>query len=177
LKVAEYLRECNDFRRSAPVEHVTKAKVPKVGSLIYDMKNKPRGKCVIINNFVGGQQRLDLESIKFKSIFEQLFFDVTLLNNKTASQIRDELILTKNAITKESDALVVMIIAHGQDEHILGFGESDSIRISHIVNIFSTQTCENLNRTPTLFIFNCCRISMNLELPMHKKLRTQITPF
>ncbi len=67
----------------------------------------------------------------------------------------------------------MMAISHGEDEKVLGynacreledelFDESDVIKISEVVDIFSDKNCKFLRQTPKLFFFNCCRESISI---------------
>jgi len=155
---AQKLREYNSSPPFMPESYeielkVIPAAVLKGGnSKIFPMVKKPRGKCVIINNVT---EVLSKESLRFKNIFEQLFFDVVLFENLSASQMETEL---KNISNIAKDSLIVMIISHGHDEKVIGFDGNDLL-ICDIVDIFSEKNCLGLKRKPKLFFFNCCRIS------------------
>ncbi len=133
------------------------------GTELYEMNKKVRGKCVIFNNI----RTLFRESYRFESIFKQLNFEVVLHFQLTTGEIEEELQLSAgdNSLSK-SNALVVMVISHGNDERIIGFdihqnndNPKDLKKISDIVNIFSEEKCKNLYGKPKLFFFTCCRIS------------------
>ncbi len=147
------------------------------GTLYYTMSKNPRGKCVIINNFVNylngnllENEGLYKESKRFQSIFAQLYFDVHPIHTTvgmTAKAIEDLLkSISRDKSIGKPDALIVMIISHGRDEKVLGYNacrgldNKDLINISDIVDIFSETNCKALEQTPKLFFFNCCRISM-----------------
>jgi hypothetical protein len=149
---------------------VTQGKAPFIGSNIYSMTKNPRGKCIIINNI----RELFKESQRFEYIFKELYFDVEPIKNTcemTAQQISDKLesVAKDKSLTKH-EALLVIVISHGEDEKVLGynacreledemFDESDVIKISEIVDIFAENKCTALRQTPKMFFFNCCRIS------------------
>jgi hypothetical protein len=141
---------------------VNEAKAEMKGSLIYPMIKNPRGMCYIINN----ELDLFIESKRFEHIFSQLFFEVKLFRDLTAKAIRDKLEkLSQNKALAKHEALIIMIISHGEQEKIYGYNacqeidRNDSIEISEIVNIFSEKNCKHLNQSPKLFFFNCCRES------------------
>ncbi len=146
------------------------------GTLYYEMSRNPRGKCVIINNFVNfsngkilENEGLYKESKRFQSIFSQLYFDVYPIHTTvgmTAKAIENTLkSMSRDKSIEKPDALIVMIISHGRDEKVLGYDacrcldDEDSIKISDIVDIFSETNCKALEQRPKLFFFNCCRIS------------------
>jgi hypothetical protein len=157
---AQILKEYNSSPPFIPFSYeinlkVTPASVLKKGNTkIFSMKERPRGKCVIINNVT---DLLSKESDRFKNIFEQLFFDVLLFENLTADQIETQLKAIRVNL-KGEESLVVMIISHGHDEKVI-CSDGKDLRISDIVDIFSEKNCESLKRKPKLFFFNCCRIS------------------
>jgi hypothetical protein len=149
---------------------VTQVKAEIKGTLFYPMTKNPRGKCIIINN----EPKLLNESKRFEFIFKKLFFDVEPIESTfkmTAQQISDKLkSVAKDKKLAKHEALLVMVISHGEDEKILGynacreledemFDESDVIKISEIVDIFAEKKCMALRQTPKMFFFNCCRLS------------------
>jgi hypothetical protein len=146
---------------------VTEAKIALIGSRYYGMIQKPRGKCIIINNV---NDSVFNESQRFQSIFKQLCFDVEPIDstiNMTSEQIRNKLkslAKDKKSLAK-TEAFVLMIISHGQNEQVIGvdffdkLDENDLISISEIVDIFSEKNCPHLRQSPKLFFFNCCRNS------------------
>jgi hypothetical protein len=157
----EAAEELRDYNSSPPfmaetyeIElKVTPATVLKTGnSKILSLIKNPRGKCVIINNMT---EKLGKESLRFKNIFEQLFFEVIIFENLTADQMKTKLVEIAKVV---KDSLILMIISHGHDEKVIGFDEKD-LRISEIVDIFSEKNCKELSRKPKIFFFNCCRIS------------------
>ncbi len=146
---------------------VNEAKAEMKGSLIYPMTKNPRRMCYIINN----EPDLFIESKRFEHIFTQLFFEVKLFKDLTAKAIRDKLEkLSQNKALIKHEALVVMIISHGEQENIYGYNacqendENDCIGILEIVNIFSEKNCRYLAQSPKLFFFNCCRESTQFNL-------------
>jgi hypothetical protein len=104
---------------------------------------------VIINNMTG---KLNKESLRFKNIFEQLFFEVEIFNNYTASEMKTELVKIAKTV---KDSLIVMIISHGHNENVFGYDKEDL----PIADIFSDTNCSGLKRKPKLFFFNRCRRS------------------
>jgi hypothetical protein len=157
-EAAEKLREYNSSPPFMPDSYETKlevtpATVLKAGnSKILSMTKNPRGKCVIINNMTG---KLNKESLRFEDIFKQLFFEVEIFENLTASEMKTKLVEIAKIV---KDSLIVMIISHGHDEKVIGFDGND-LRITEIVDIFSERNCKELSRKPKIFFFNCCRIS------------------
>jgi hypothetical protein len=145
---------------------VEKSKIPrsKEESLYFKMNRKPRGKCIIINN----EPMVHRESERFKHVFNELYFNVESFSSKNISWIKNYLTNLSNDITIAKDnALVIIIITHGENENILGYDaclemeknkqilENDQMKIADVVKIFS-----KIKRIPIIFIFDCCRISI-----------------
>jgi hypothetical protein len=151
---------------------VEKGKIPRSEeeSLYFKMNRKPRGKCIIINN----EPMIHRESERFEHVFNELYFKVESFSNKNINWIKNRLTnLSKDFTIANDDALVVIIITHGENENILGYDaclemrknepnfetlENDQMKIADIVKIFA-----KINRIPIIFIFDCCRISMLLK--------------
>ncbi|CAG2103091.1 unnamed protein product [Medioppia subpectinata] len=168
--------------RICPEIEVQKARSPMMGSLYYKMDQKPRGKCIILNNV---PKECHMESNRFKYIFEKLHFQVIEGYNWTAKQM---VINLREIIEKEDkscQALVVMIISHGLEEKIMGSDACDAMRvlgdnandtaakrvldtdvvdIRDIVDLCSVQNCPELRNIPKLFFFTCCRNSLKREM-------------
>jgi hypothetical protein len=178
LQAAQFLSECNTSQGVIPFNNVMTTKSPMIGTLFYQMTKKPRGKCLIINNlikFIDGTNIIDetaaenlwRESERFKNVFEQLYFEVELINNINTTDMKNKLINTSQDKTlSENDAFIFIIITHGEKENILGYDAcqglngTDFMRIKDIVDLFSENKCPNLRAKPKLFFFICCRISM-----------------
>jgi hypothetical protein len=87
-------------------------------SKCFEMNKKPRGLFLLINNL---SSIITKESLRFKNIFEQLLFDVELLYDKTANEMKEKFeSLAKDKRLLEDQALVVMIISHGYNDKVEG---------------------------------------------------------
>jgi len=135
---------------------VERAKIPKGTSLYYEMSKNPRGKCIIINNV---PDLVYNQTQRFKHIFEELYFNVITFHCLNAEQIKSQLeIIADDESTVEDDALVVMIITHGEDEKMMGYdactdnNSEDMMKVSDVVDIF-----KDFETMPKIFIFECCR--------------------
>ncbi len=150
---------------------VEKAKIPNfhIESGYYKMQRYPRGKCIIINN----EPAVYRETHRFKHVFGQLYFDVQPFFNKNVIWIKEYLTnMSENSSLLNDNALVVVVITHGEDEKVLGYdacleskkkepnlqiNKDDQMLIADVVNIF-----KDFIRIPIIFIFDCCRISKAL---------------
>jgi hypothetical protein len=140
------------------------------GSLTYTMINNPRGKGIIINN----EPKLFKESKRLENIFKQLYFDLEPVENTmemSAESIRNKLkSMALETSCTEQNALLIMIISHGENENIFGFdacpeldnnerNEKNIISISEIVDIFSEKNCRSLIYLPKILFFDCFKKS------------------
>jgi hypothetical protein len=129
------------------------------GSKWYEMVGDPRGKCIIINNLMDDNI---LDTWRFKDLFEKLYFEVKWTEEEMCQNItRDQMWkrleeFSKEAETAQLNALIVMIICHGQDENVKGY-DGRELSIADIVDLFSYKKCPKLRDKPKLFFFNCCR--------------------
>ena len=145
----------------------TEVKLPNTRN--YAMTKKPRGKAIIINNLPND---VKLEAFRFEHIFQQLLFEPELHTCLSTRQINFMLKTIANDLEvrskKESrdDAIIVMIITHGEGEMITGIehpnfadpdaqvfkDSSDIMSIDEIVDIFAK--VEDIIK---MFFFTCCR--------------------
>lgn len=135
------------------------------GSLSYTMSKNPRGKCIIVNNETEIAFR---ESEIFKDIFQQLYFDVNLLESYDICKLKDYLNnLSIDTTLRNNEALIFMMITQGHDKYVYGKSAcegsdiNDMIEISNIINILSDS--DYLKNIPIIFIFNCCLLSKNYK--------------
>lgn len=142
-------------------------------SMSYPMTRNPRGKAIIINNVKDLAQR---ESERFKCIFTQLLFKVSMLFNLTAEEIENKMIEIRDEIDQEYEnndykpqALIVMVISHGQDDRVYGKNYlngsdlEDWAQIHDIVDIFGGDD-DYLSGFVKMFFFNCCRTGNLIEM-------------
>jgi hypothetical protein len=110
----------------------------------FEMDRNPRGLCLIINNL---KSQVTKESLRLENVFKQLFFDVELCYNMKTEQMEKRLKdLAKEERLKKDNALVVMIISHGLDDHVEGV-DGKRLSISSIVDIFSEEKCNYMEKT------------------------------
>jgi hypothetical protein len=182
LEAAKLLHECNTSPGVVQLDYVIPTKSPMIGTIVYQMTKKPRGKCLIVNNlikFIDGTDNIDetavgslwRESERFKYVFEQLYFEVELIFNINTRDMKNKLIGTSQDPTlSKSDAFIFMIITHGEKENILGYDAcqgsdgNDFMRVKDVVDLFSEDKCPNLRAKPKLFFFTCCRISIKRNI-------------
>lgn len=142
---------------------VKKCKIPDKGSNSFSMSKNPRGKCIIINNILDGNDSFYKQSQRYRHIFEELYFKVKGIYDKNAEEMETKLKqISEDPNLINDEALILIFICHGMNEQLLGTdynkknNQNDKISIPSIVNIFSE---ERLKKIPKVFIFDCCRKS------------------
>ncbi|XP_054162806.1 caspase-7-like [Oppia nitens] len=135
---------------------------PFIGDDYYRMTSKVRGFCLIFNifEFQNTNEMREgsvAEANRLKTVFEQLLFDVKVMDNPHKKAIdtyindysqRDEL--------KNHDAFILIVLSHGVSH---GFKASDGQYISFkdIAEKLNNMNCHNLVNKPKLLFFSCCR--------------------
>ncbi|XP_077535219.1 uncharacterized protein LOC144147059 isoform X2 [Haemaphysalis longicornis] len=142
---------------------VSKAKIPVFAEEVYRMENNPRGMCIIINNvnFHDHQKPRDgsdIDADKMKSLFTNLYFEVTVNTNLTA---QDMLNVLSNAAKAEqqrtADCLIVILMSHGSNDTIEGT-DSKCLRLrNQVYGLFNNANCPALKGKPKLFFVQACR--------------------
>ncbi|CAG2164730.1 unnamed protein product [Oppiella nova] len=104
-------------------------------SRYFQMNSHPRGRAIIFATTDG----LDVEILRWRSIFAQLDFKCEIYVDFSCSQIKDSL-LGVSCQRLAADALFVMVIGGGFDQKIYGYGNREvdnEMSFTEIVDIFS----------------------------------------
>ena len=193
-ELAEKLNKFNTSSGPRPLSldikiTVNKRTIPQKDlSNCYNLVQKRRGRCIIINNVEDRQRGTDRrglkrETLRFVHTFRELHFDVKVLTKLSADQSRKRLTeISKDPTLKDDAAFVLIYISHGEEECVLGFNaceanrkiefgqisaddpdalkqmDNDVIKIKEIINIFSDTNCPQLNSKPKLHFYICCRV-------------------
>ncbi|CAG2175297.1 unnamed protein product [Oppiella nova] len=139
-------------------------KAPKLrsgDSRYFQMNSHPRGRAIIFAATDG----LDVEILRWRSIFAQLDFKCEVYADSTCSEIKDKL-LGVSCQRFVADALFVMVIGGGYDEKVCGFGDrrDNEMSFTEIVDIFSANNVKSdvsLRMKPKIFVFNTFSIVKN----------------
>ncbi len=139
----------------------TKIKSTKYGN-VYDMKSRPRGFCLIIDNqlfsvpdlaFRAGS-RADAD--RLSDVFSQLGFDVFRYVNQNVDQMQTLLKqLSINPELANHDALAVIILSHGIRDEI--YGTDGLIAVEDILSLFNNINCRLMIHKPKMFFLSACR--------------------
>ncbi|MBN3312538.1 CASP8 protein, partial [Atractosteus spatula] len=138
-------------------------------SEVYNMRNKPRGYCIIINNknFDKGRQRhpekylkdrigTDIDAASLTSTFETLDFEVIQRDDLTASEILAFMEEYGRKDHRQRDAFVCCILSHGVKGAIEAC-DGEPVLIRQITSYFTSSNCVSLIRKPKLFFIQACQ--------------------
>lgn len=128
----------------------------------YKMSANPRGLCLIINNVDFDNDLLtlrkgsDRDANRFKTIFRDLGFKVTLKRNQTSDKMKDVLRQTAALCKSKHDAVVIILLSHGCESGIYGTDVVE-VDLQQIVSYFDNKQCRQLIGKPKIFIVQACR--------------------
>ncbi|RWS10520.1 caspase-8-like protein [Dinothrombium tinctorium] len=131
-------------------------------SWYYQMKSKPIGFCIIINNIKFNQSEKrkgsHRDAQRLDKIFSGFGFTVEIENNLTAEAMRQCLkgVLNRNEELEKHDAIVFIVLSHGEPGVVLGTDE-EKVEVFEFLNMFDSNICSELCGKPKILIFQCCR--------------------
>ena len=155
----------------------------KAGS--YDMKKKPRGVCIIINNtfeeregqspahtlhgeILTERKGSNYDRDRLKTLFEWLNFQVVVKSDLTAEGMRnvfrevanasldsDDNSEVRNALL-DSDCFVFSILSHGYKGGVYG-ADGQRLSTSNIMEYLGGNRCKHLRKKPKLGFIQACR--------------------
>ncbi len=131
---------------------------------IYAMKRKPRGFCMIINNYKSDNDEkfkprngsiIDCNSLGF--VFDQLGFSVIVHENLRAYDIKLECsLLAERKELHEHDALAVIFLSHRDNGVIYGV-DGETVKVAELLEYFNADKCHVLKDKPKIFFVSACR--------------------
>jgi ankyrin repeat protein len=143
--------------------------------IVYRNLNKPRGFCLVVNNFdVDGKDKrfgseYDVE--KLKELFDKLEYQVEELLDKDGYELLDNFQeFSKRKEMKYHDSLVIFIMSHGGPETIYG-RDGVTIDIREIIKIFNNQNCPYMRGKPIVIFIQACRGGESIDTQNNKNLR------
>lgn len=135
----------------------------------YPMKNRVRGRVLIINNiYFLGKTKNTGKSLSNRDgsaqdeelitdLFKQLHFIIVTHRNKTADEMRQIVEEEKsNPDHVNADCFICVIMSHGCHEGIYGV-DGDVINLETLSSRFDPKNCPALNEKPKLFFVQACR--------------------
>ncbi|CAO2615912.1 Casp8 [Lemmus lemmus] len=142
----------------------------QVSDRIYQMKSKPRGYCLILNNHDFSEARQNVPRLhKMKDrkgtehdedalteTFQKLHFEVVSYKDCTAREICEILRTFQSMNHKSKDCFICCILSHGDKGIIYGTdGKEASIR--ELTSYFTGLKCPSLAGKPKVFFIQACQ--------------------
>lgn len=137
---------------------------------VYQMKNKPRGYCLIFNNNDFSQAREDiplLRSLKdrkgtdydkeaLSKTFKELHFEVVSYDDCPANKIHEVLEYYQSIDHKNKDCFICCILSHG-DRGIVYGTDGREASIYELTSYFTGSKCPSLAGKPKIFFIQACQ--------------------
>ncbi|XP_069851906.1 caspase-8 [Dipodomys merriami] len=136
---------------------------------VYQMKNKPRGYCLIFNNYDFSEARKlpSLQKMKDRNgtkldedtlcqTFKELHFETVLFQNYTAGDISEVLQSYQNTDHSEKDCFICCILSHG-DRGVIYGTDGKKASIYDLTSYFTGSNCPSLVGKPKIFFIQACQ--------------------
>lgn len=129
--------------------------------LVYSMKCKPHGLCLIVNNvdFENLSRRggSDVDAKKLDELFTKLQYKVKMVRNQTSKQLKET--LTQFARLNDhgmADSVIVCLLSHGLEGQIFGV-DGVLVSIPDLLALFNGYAAKDLIGKPKMFFIQACR--------------------
>lgn len=143
---------------------------PQTADKVYRMKSKPRGYCVIFNNFDFSKARenvpklhrmkdrvgTDLDEEALRNTFSKLHFEVVSYKDATAKQICESLKKYQSLDHSDKDCFICCILSHG-DKGIVYGCDGQEASIYELTSYFTGLECPSLAGKPKVFFIQACQ--------------------
>ncbi|XP_007501681.2 caspase-8 isoform X1 [Monodelphis domestica] len=137
---------------------------------VYKMSSRPRGYCLIINNFdfkISRKERpenhyltdrrgTNKDEEALKNIFKELHFDIQSFQDLTAEGIQQVLKTFKDNNHESKDCFVCCLLSHGNKGTIYGI-DGKEVPIRDLTSYFSGSNCPSLAGKPKVFFIQACQ--------------------
>ncbi|XP_054978001.1 caspase-8 [Sorex araneus] len=137
---------------------------------VYQMKSKPRGFCLIINNYdfnvarknvpklcqMKDRSGTDADAVKLNSTFSDLHFEVVNYRDCTAEKICEILKDFQGKDHSEKDCFICCILSHG-DKGIIYGTDGQEASIYTVTSFFTGENCPSLRNKPKVFFIQACQ--------------------
>lgn len=134
------------------------------------MESKPRGYCVIFNNFdfsiarkevpklhsMKNRNGTDLDAVALKNTFSELHFEVIVYKDSTAWQICEILKSYQSMDHSNKDCFMCCILSHG-DKGIIYGCDGQEAPIYELTSYFTGSKCPSLAGKPKIFFIQACQ--------------------
>ncbi|XP_055967807.1 caspase-8 [Sorex fumeus] len=143
---------------------------PQTSYPVYQMKSKPRGFCLIINNYdfsvarknvrklrqVKDRSGTDMDAAELNKSFSDLHFEVVTYRNCEAEKICEILKEFQGKDHSEKDCFVCCILSHG-DKGIIYGSDGQEVSIYTVTSFFTGKDCPSLRNKPKVFFIQACQ--------------------
>ncbi|XP_066137113.1 caspase-8 [Saccopteryx bilineata] len=164
LSISDYPRE----QDSEPQEQDNESQ--QTLDNVYRMKSKPRGYCVIINNYdfsvarenvpklcnMKDRSGTDLDADALRKTFSELHFEVVHYKDRTAQEICEILKDYQRKDHHDKDCFICCILSHGDKGTIYG-SDGQEILIYELTSYFTGLKCLSLVGKPKIFFIQACQ--------------------
>ncbi|XP_038075142.1 caspase-3-like [Patiria miniata] len=127
---------------------------------VYQMKSKPRGIAIIINNKnfekMPTRNGTDIDGRNLKHVFEELGFMTEYRKNQTRKQMQQILNQAASRNHERFHCFILAILSHGEEGAIYSTDER-IVKIEDITSYFEGGRCPTLAGKPKLFFLQACR--------------------
>ncbi|XP_012923793.1 caspase-8 isoform X4 [Heterocephalus glaber] len=137
---------------------------------VYQMKNKPRGYCLIFNNYDFSEARknipqlgkmkdrkgTDFDAETLEGTFTELHFETVPCRNFTAQTICDMLQHYQGVDHGDRDCFICCVLSHGNSGIVYGT-DGQEVPISELTSYFTGSKCPSLAGKPKVFFIQACQ--------------------
>ncbi|XP_012581233.1 PREDICTED: caspase-8 isoform X2 [Condylura cristata] len=137
---------------------------------IYRMESKPRGYCLIFNNYDFSKARenvpklrkikdrsgTNLDAEALKKTFHDLHFKIKQFNDYTAEQLCTTLRTYQCKDHSDKDCFICCILSHG-DKGIIYGSDGQEAAICELTSYFTGSKCPSLAGKPKIFFIQACQ--------------------
>nr|XP_058909430.1 caspase-8 isoform X2 [Kogia breviceps]XP_058909431.1 caspase-8 isoform X2 [Kogia breviceps] len=142
----------------------------QTSNAVYRMKSKPRGYCLIFNNYdfsiarkdvpklhsIKDRNGTDLDAEALRKTFSELHFEIVHYKDYTAKKICEVLKSYQSMDHNNKDCFICCILSHG-DKGIIYGSDGQEAPIYELTSYFTGSKCPSLLGKPKIFFIQACQ--------------------
>ncbi|XP_032494184.1 caspase-8 isoform X1 [Phocoena sinus] len=142
----------------------------QTSNTVYRMKSKPRGYCLIFNNYdfsiarkdvpklhsIKDRNGTDLDAEALRKTFNELHFEIVHYKDYTAKKICEVLKSYQSMDHNNKDCFICCILSHG-DKGIIYGSDGQEAPIYELTSYFTGSKCPSLLGKPKIFFIQACQ--------------------
>ncbi|XP_059962905.1 caspase-8 [Mesoplodon densirostris] len=142
----------------------------QTSNTVYRMKSKPRGYCLIFNNYdfsiarkdvpklhsIKDRNGTDLDAEALRKTFSALHFEIVHYKDYTAKKICEVLKSYQSMDHNNKDCFICCILSHG-DKGIIYGSDGQEAPIYELTSYFTGSKCPSLLGKPKIFFIQACQ--------------------